>query len=169
MNKKVKIVLIVVAVALAVAVLVPVVGIGVGIVKDRIRYSKPANLYADTWNIVFPESAKESYSLSTGGRDSWSYSVYTVASGDDAAFADYSAEPMKEIMVENMREILDRVQVPQEQRPDLTKAYKWMHIGKNEVPSSIAEKVGEKYRYMDNLYVLYDAQTDTVYTFIRHT
>lgn len=169
MNKKVKIVLIVVAVALAVAVLVPVVGIGVGIVKDRIRYSKPANLYADTWNIAFPESAKETYSLSTGGRDSWSYRVYTVDPGENAAFSDYSSEPPKEMIVENMREILDRVQVPQEQRPDLTKSYKWIHIGKNEVPSPIAEKLDEKYKYMDDLYVLYDAQTDTVYTLIRHT
>lgn len=169
MNKKVKYSLIAVAAVLAVAVLIPVVGLGVEIIKDQIRYSKPADFYADAWNIAFPESAKKTYSRSTGGRDSWSYSVYTIDTGDDAAFADYSAESMKEIMVENMREILDRVQVPQEQRPDLTKAYKWMHIGKNEVPSSIAEKVGEKYRYMDNLYVLYDAQTDTVYTFIRHT
>ncbi len=73
------------------------------------------------------------------------------------------------MIVENMREILDRVQVPQEQRPDLTKSYQWMHIGKNEVPSPIAEKLDEKYKYMDDLYVLYDAQTDTVYTLIRHT
>lgn len=169
MNKKVKIVLIIVAVALAIAVLVPVVGIGVEIVKDQIRYSKPSNLYADTWNIAFPESAKETYSLSTGGRDSWSYSVYTIDVGDDAAFADCSAEPMQEIMVENMQAILERVQVPQEQRPDLTKSYKWMHIGENEVPSPIAEKIGEKYKYMDNLYVLYDKQTNMVYTFISHT
>lgn len=168
MNRKVKYSLIAVAAVLAVAILIPVVGLGVGAVKDRIRYSKPANFYADAWNIAFPESAKETYSLSTGGRDSWSYSVYTVAPGDNAAFADYSAEPPEEIILENMREILDRVQVPQEQRLDLTKPYKWMHIGENEVPNATVEKIEEKYRYMDNLYVLYDEQTDTVYTLIRH-
>lgn len=168
MSKKVKYSLIAVAAVLAVAILIPVVGLGVGAVKDRIRYSKPANFYADAWNIAFPESAKETYSLSTGGRDSWSYSVYTVAPGDNAAFADYSAEPPEEIILENMREILDRVQVPQEQRLDLTKPYKWMHIGENEAPNATVEKIEEKYRYMDNLYVLYDEQTDTVYTLIRH-
>lgn len=169
MSKKVKYSLIAVAVVLAVAVLIPVVGIGVGMVKGQIRDAKPANFYADAWDITFPESAKETYSLSTGGRDSWSYKVYTVDSGDDAAFSDYASEPPKEMIVESMREILDRVQVPQEQRPDLTKSYKWIHIGKNEVPSPIAEKLDEKYKYMDDLYVLYDAQTDTVYTLTRHT
>lgn len=169
MHKKVKYSLITIAAVLAVAVLIPVVGIGVEIVKDQMRYSKPANFYADAWNIAFPESAKETYSLSTGGRDSWSYRVYTVDPEDDAAFSDYASEPPKEMIVENMREILDRVQVPQEQRPDWTKSYQWMHIGKNEVPSPIAEKLDEKYKYMDDLYVLYDAQADTVYTLIRHT
>lgn len=169
MNKKVKIILIAVASILTIAILIPVVGLGVEIVKDQIRYSKPANLYADTWNIAFPESAKEVYTCKTEGRDWWEYAVYTVDPGDNAAFADCSAEPMQEIMVENMQAILERVQVPQEQRPDLTKSYKWMHIGENEVPNPVAEKIGEKYKYMDNLYVLYDEQTNMVHTFISHT
>lgn len=168
MQKKTKIILAVVAGVLAVAVLIPVVVLGVGAVQYRIRYSKPANYYADSWNIAFPESAKEAYALNTGGRDWWEYSIYTIDSGDDAAFSGYSTGLPEALAIENMTEILEVVQVPQEQRPDLTKSYKWMHVGKNEVPLPMAEILGEKYRYMDNLYVLYDEQTNTVHTFISH-
>lgn len=169
MRKKVKYSLIAVAAILAIIILIPVVGLGVGTVKDRIRYAKPANFYADAWNIAFPESAKETYTCRTEGRDWWSYSVYAIDPDDNAAFAEYATEPLQELTVENMNEILDGVQVPQEQRPDWTKSYQWMHIGENEVPFPISEKLGEKYKYMDNLYVLYDKQTNTVYTLIRHT
>lgn len=168
MSKKVKYSLIAVAAVLLLVILIPAIGLGAEIVKDKIRYTKPANYYADAWNIEFPESAKETYSLSTDGRDWWDYSVYTIDSEENAVFATYSAEPLTEATLEALTEILDYVQVPQEERPDFTKTYKWLHIGENPLPDFIADKFSEKYQYNDNLYVLYDEQTNTVYTFTRH-
>ena len=161
MHKKVKYSLIAIAAVLGVAVLIPVVGIGVEIVKDQMRYSKPANFYADAWNIAFPESAKETYSLSTGGRDSWSYRVYTVDPEDDAAFTDCQESVLSEKALERITEHLETVQVSEEQRPDLTKTYRWKRVSSG---GSIIEE--NRYdSYADSMYVLYDEQTDTVYTF----
>ena len=163
---------------LAAIALIPVIGLGIDLAKTAVCDSKPAGFYADAWNIKFPESAKETYSLSTGGRDSWSYSVYTVEPDDDAAFADYSEDPIDEHTLEKMTEILDRVQVPKEQRPNLEQTYQWAHIGENEVPVSLvsetvtnlpSEAFDSVEPYFDNLYVLYDAQTNTVYTLIAQT
>lgn len=160
MNKKVKYSLIAVAAVLAVAVLIPVVGLGVEIIKDQIRYSKPADFYADVWNIAFPESAKKTYSRSTGGRDSWSYSVYTIDTGDDAAFADCQEGSLSEKALERITKHLETVQVSEEQRPNLTKTYQWKRVSSG--GGIIDESPYDS--YADSMYVLYDKQTDTVYT-----
>lgn len=131
MKKSTKIILAILAAALALAVLVPVVGIGFGIVKDQIRYSKPANYYADAWNTTFPESAKETYYLSTGGRDFWACGSYTVDPGDDAAFADCLEAPLSEKALKNITALLDDVQAPQEDRPDLEKTYRWKCVSED--------------------------------------
>ncbi len=165
-------------IVLAAVALIPIIGLGIDLAKTAVRDSKPVRFYADAWNIQFPESAKETYSLSTGGRDAWSYSVYTVDPDDDAAFAEYSKDPIDEHTLAKMTKILDRVQVPKEQRPNLEQTYQWAHIGENKVPVSLisetvtnlpSEAFDSVESYFDNLYVLYDAQTNTVYTLIDQT
>ena len=165
MQKRTKWILMIVAAVLALVVLVPAVGLGVELAASQIRSSKPVNYYADAWGIAFPESAKETYSLQTEGRDRWEYSVYTVDPGDDAAFAEYVDAPIDATALENLTAILDDVQVPQSERPDLEQAYIWQHFGKNE---SLLGDLPNVDKYTDNLYVLYNAKTHTVYTFITH-
>lgn len=114
MTKKVKYSLIVIAVVLAAVILIPVVGLGIELAKTAVRDSKPANYYADTWNIEFPESAKETYSLSTDGRDPWSYMVYTIDAEDDTVFADCQIGVLSEKALERITEHLEAVGVPEE-------------------------------------------------------
>lgn len=128
------------------------------VLKTAIRDSVPANYYREAWGIAFPESAKETYSRKTEGRDWCGYYIYTVDSGDDAAFAEYETNPLTPETCERLTEILDYVQVPEAQRPDLQKPYPWTRVMQNP-PTEYAN---------DNLYVLYDEKTNTVYTFISH-
>lgn len=166
MQKRTKQIWIAAAVILALVVLIPVVGLGVDLAISQIRSSKPANYYADAWGIEFPESAKKTDSLQTEGRDWWAYAVYSVDAGDDAAFAAYADTPIDADTLDRLTAILDRVQVPQADRPDLERAYLWQHFGENE---SLLGGTSNADKYMDNLYVLYDRETHTVYTFISHT
>ena len=57
------------------------------------------------------------------------------------------------------------MQVPQSERPDLEQAYIGKHFGKDE---SLMGDLPNVDKYTDNLYVLYNAKTHTVYTFITH-
>lgn len=162
MQKRTKRILGIVAAAVAIVLLIPALGIGIDFLKSAIRDSKPANYYLDTWRIEFPKSAKETYSCKTDGRDWWGYNIYTIEPEDDAAFADYATNPIEPKELKKMTAILDRVQVPEEQRPNLEQVDQWKHFGENESLVS-AEDI-----YMDNLYVLYDRQSHTVYTLISH-
>ncbi len=149
----------------AAVILIPVVGLGIDLAKTAVRDSKPANFYADAWHIAFPESAKETYRLSTDGRDWWSYRVYTIDSEDDAAFADCQTGVLSEKAFGRITEHLETVGVPEEQRPNLTKIYRWKRVSSG--GGIIEENPYDSYG--DSMYVLYDEQTNTVYTFIRHT
>ncbi|MGN0520931.1 MAG: hypothetical protein ACI4LB_09370 [Candidatus Fimenecus sp.] len=162
MQKKTKIIIGIVAAVVAVVVLIPGVVFGVEALKTVIRDSAPANYYMDAWGIAFPESAKETYSCKTDGRDWCGYNIYTIEPEDDAAFADYATDPIEPKELEKMTAILDRVQVPEEQRPNLEQVNQWKHFGENESLVSVEDI------YMDNLYVLYDRQSYTVYTLISH-
>lgn len=158
MQKKTKIVIGIVAAIVAVVVLIPGTVFGIEVLKTAIRDSVPANYYMEAWGIAFPESAKETYSCKTDGRDWWEYCIYTVDLGDDAAFAEYETNAFPPETCERLTEILDYVQVAEEQRPDLQKPYPWTRVMQNP-PTEYAN---------ENLYVLYDEKTNTVYTFISH-
>ncbi|MGN0556157.1 MAG: hypothetical protein ACI4LI_09720 [Candidatus Fimenecus sp.] len=154
MQKKTKIIIGIVA---AVVLILGSV-FGIEALKTAIRDSVPANYYREAWGIAFPESAKETYSCKTDGRDWWEYCIYTIDVGDDAAFAEYETNALAPETRERLTEILDHVQVPEAQRPNLQKSYPWIRVMQNP-PTEYAN---------DNLYVLYDEQTNTVYTFISH-
>ncbi|MGN0571667.1 MAG: hypothetical protein ACI4K9_05765 [Candidatus Fimenecus sp.] len=164
MQKKTKIILGIVAAVVAIVLFLPPVGFGIDLLKSAIRDSKPANYYADAWNLAFPESAKKTYTRSTGGRDWWRYSIYTIDPGDDAAFADCLDAPFDEETLGRITKHLDEVQVPQDQRPDLERTYRWKRVTEN--GRLIAEDPHDLYG--DSMYVLYDKQNNTVYTLIRH-
>lgn len=159
--KKTKIILGVIVVILALIVFIPAIGLGADLLIAQIRFSKPANYYAEAWEIAFPETAKEMYSKKSDGRDWDSYSVYKAEPDDDTAFTDYVNGVLPSDDQENITEILDSVQVPDSQRPDWECTYEWKHFGEN--VSLVLP--GE---YMDNLYVLYNRQDNTVYTIISH-
>lgn len=161
MAKKTKIILGVIAAVLALIVFIPAIGLGADLLITQIRFSKPANYYAEAWEIAFPETAKEMYSKKSDGRDWDSYSVYKAEPDDDTAFTGYVNGVLPSDDRENITEILDSVQVPNSQRPDLECTYEWKHFGEN--VSLVLP--GE---YMDNLYVLYNRQDNTVYTVISH-
>lgn len=161
MAKKTKIILGVIVVILALIVFIPAIGLGADLLIAQIRFSKPANYYAEAWEIAFPETAKEMYSKKSDGRDWDSYSVYKAEPDDDTAFTDYVNGVLPSDDQENITEILDSVQVPDSQRPDWECTYEWKHFGEN--VSLVLP--GE---YMDNLYVLYNRQDNTVYTIISH-
>ena len=163
MSKSKKYILAAVSV-LAVVALIPVIGLGIVLATTAVRDSKPANYYADTWNIKFPESAKEIYTLRTDGRDWDRFSIYMIAPGDDAALEDCLEVPIGEKTSERIMDFLEYVQVPTEMRPDLEKPYRWKCIRED---GGTLEEIQYDF-YEDNMFVLYDEQTNTVYTLLSH-
>ncbi len=158
--KKWKIVCIVLAVVVFLVLIVPAGWILGDIYLDTLHHiAKPESIYEERWDLDFPESIEEIYALDgergfTG--DGTQYSVFTVEPADDAFFADFSDAPADEAFLSNFTSGLDQLQVPQEQRPDLERAYVWKFLGDS--PSPVMDG-----RYFDNLYLLWDADASTLY------
>lgn len=119
----------------------------------------PESIYEERWNLDFPEPIQETYEL-LGERgftgDGTQYSVFTVGNENDAFFADFSDAPADEAFLSGFTNGLNELQVPEEQRPNLEKAYQWKYFGKNQNPFLTD-------RYFDNLYLIWDSNANTLY------
>lgn len=157
--KKWKIVCIVLAILVFLFLVVPVGWLLGDIFFDSLHHKAvPESIYEERWDLDFPDPIQETYEL-RGERgftgDGTRYAVFTVENENDGFFADFSDAPADETFLSDFTNGLNELQVPEEQRPNLEKAYQWKFFGMNQNPFDS--------RYFDNLYLIWDSNVNTLY------
>lgn len=157
MQKKAKIVIAVIA-----AVILLAVGLcaGKAVHNTYLQKKYPAKHYTEYWDIQFPSKLHKTYEkIGTQGftGDGSRYSVFLVENEQDGFFTDFSEAPApNEEFVLTVTEQLHQLQIPEEQQPDWASAYKWKYLGQNQNSDASA-------RYFDNLYLIWDTTSNTLF------